>query len=122
MVAVFTLSDHAKTTAGILLLAAELFIPSGIFFIVALSAIVGGVIMAFLHDEKMGWLTLIGAFVVVPIVAAFLFHFWPRTPMGRKFFLTAGPDEDATLASMPVNVELEQLRGREDSYGEIVDE
>jgi len=31
--------------------------------------------------------------------------------MGRRFFLH-GPDEDSTLASMPVNLELEQLRGR----------
>ena len=31
--------------------------------------------------------------------------------MGRRFFLNT-PEEDATLASMPVNLELEQLRGR----------
>jgi membrane-bound serine protease (ClpP class) len=40
-----------------------------------------------------------------------LFHYWPKLPVGRQFFLS-GPDEDATAANMPVNVELEGLRGR----------
>src|SRR5262249_12341264 len=39
------------------------------------------------------------------------FHYWPKTPMGKRFFLT-GTQEDDTLAKMPVNLELEQLRGR----------
>jgi membrane-bound serine protease (ClpP class) len=99
--------------AGLLLLLAELFIPSGIFFVLAIVAIVGGVVMTFLYsgDAYTGWLTLLGTFVIVPAIAGILFHYWPRTPMGRRFFLNT-PEEDATLASMPVNLELEQLRGR----------
>ncbi len=31
--------------------------------------------------------------------------------MGKQLFLS-GPEEDATVASMPVNLELERLRGR----------
>lgn len=31
--------------------------------------------------------------------------------MGKRMFLS-GPDEDATIASLPVNLELERLRGR----------
>jgi membrane-bound serine protease (ClpP class) len=31
--------------------------------------------------------------------------------MGKRFFLS-GPEEDVTVASMPVNLELERLRGR----------
>ncbi len=96
---------------GLLLLTAELFLPSGLFFVLAVCAIVGGVVMTFLNDTYTGWLTLVLVFVVVPVLGGFLFHYWPRTPMGRRLFLT-GTDEDATLASMPVNVELEQLRGR----------
>jgi membrane-bound serine protease (ClpP class) len=53
-----------------------------------------------------------GTFVVVPVIAGILFHYWPRTPIGRRFFLSTSEEEDGTLASMPVNVELEQLRGR----------
>jgi membrane-bound serine protease (ClpP class) len=98
---------------GLLLLVAELFIPSGIFFVLALCAVIGGVVIAFLYsdDPYAGWLTLTFVFVALPTIAGLIFHYWPKTPMGRRFFLR-GPDEDATLAQMPVNVELEQLRGR----------
>jgi membrane-bound serine protease (ClpP class) len=40
-----------------------------------------------------------------------MFHYWPKTPMGRRLFQT-GSEEDATIASMPVIAELEMLRGR----------
>src|ERR1700730_4065914 len=97
--------------AGLFLLLAELFIPSGIFFVLTVLGIVAGVVMTFFHDTYTGSLTLIGVFVVVPILAGMMLHYWPRTSIGRRFFLNSS-DEDATLASMPVNVELEQLRGR----------
>src|SRR5437879_9016059 len=62
-------------------------------------------------DPSVGLITLIAVFLVVPALGSVLLHFWPKTRMGKRFFL-AGPEEDATLASMPVNIELEQLRGR----------
>jgi membrane-bound serine protease (ClpP class) len=100
--------------AGLFLLLAELFIPSGIFFVLSVCAIVAGVVITFLNsnDAYTGWLTLLGVFVVVPAVVGVLFHYWPKTPMGRRFFLQAAPDEADTLASMPGNLELEDLRGR----------
>ena len=105
---------YVLIAVGLLLLVLELFIPSGgILFVLAVSAIGGGVAMSFIHSEDpyTGWLTLIFVFIAVPALAAFMFHYWPKTPIGKRFFLK-GPDEDATVASMPVNVELEQLRGR----------
>jgi membrane-bound ClpP family serine protease len=98
--------------AGFLLLAAELFIPTGgVFFVLSVSGIAVGVVFAFLHDTTVGLLTLLGVFVAVPALGSILLHYWPRTPIGRRFFLT-GPDEDATVASLPANQELEQLKGR----------
>jgi membrane-bound serine protease (ClpP class) len=99
--------------AGIVLLLAELFIPSGIFFVLAVAAIVGGVVLTFTHSNEtyIGWITLISVFIVLPALGSMILHYWPRTPMGKRFFLNR-PEEDATLASMPVNLELEQLRGR----------
>jgi membrane-bound serine protease (ClpP class) len=90
-----------------------LFIPSGgILFVLAVCGIVGGVTMTFYHaDSTLGWLTLLGVFVLVPVIAGLAFHYWPKTPMGKRFFLKS-PDEDATVASMPVNLELEELRGQ----------
>jgi membrane-bound serine protease (ClpP class) len=99
--------------AGFVLLLAELFIPSGIFFVLAIVAIIGGVVLTFTEssDPYLGWITLIAVFVAIPSVMGILFHYWPRLPVGKRFFLS-GPEGDATLASMPVNIELEQLRGR----------
>jgi membrane-bound serine protease (ClpP class) len=97
---------------GLLLLVAELFIPTGgVLFVLSVGALVVGVAMNFAYDPSAGYVTLVTIFIAVPILAAVAFHYWPKTALGRRFFL-AGPQEDETVASMPVNLELEQLRGR----------
>jgi membrane-bound serine protease (ClpP class) len=103
---------------GFVLLVAEVFIPSGgILLVLSISCIVIGVGMTFYWgDVAIGLLTLIGVFIAVPMLTGVALHYWPRTRMGRRFFQT-GPEEDATVASMPVNLELEALRGR---YGRAV--
>ena len=97
---------------GLLLMVAELFIPSGgILFVLSISAIAIGVILTFVHGQTTyGIPTLIGVFILVPVIVTVGLHYWPRTPMGKRMFQT-GPEEDATVASMPVNLELERLRG-----------
>ena len=97
---------------GLLLMVAELFIPSGgILFVLSISAIAIGVILTFVHGQTTyGIPTLIGVFILVPVMVTVGLHYWPRTPMGKRMFQT-GPEEDATVASMPVNLELERLRG-----------
>jgi membrane-bound ClpP family serine protease len=99
---------------GVVLLVAELFIPShGVLTVLSLCAIAFGVMMTFLYgeDPMMGVITLVCIFVALPVLGGLMLHYWPRTRIGRRFFLH-GPDEDATIASMPVNTELESLRGR----------
>ena len=62
------------------------------------------VVMAFLYgDTSTGFLTLVGVFVIVPVLATAMLYLWPRTRVGKRFIL---PDQDATLAQMPVNLEL----------------
>jgi membrane-bound ClpP family serine protease len=110
---------YVLIAVGMVLLVAELFIPTGgVLFGLSVGAIVVGVAMTFIHSDNAytGVLTLLGVFIAVPVIAGVALHYWPRTSVGKRFFL-AGPDEDATVASMPVNVELEQLRGR---YGRTV--
>src|SRR5262245_53200129 len=96
---------------GLALLVAEVFVPSGgLLFVGSTLAIIAGVAMAFMYgDTSTGMLTLLVVFVAGPLLAAAALYYWPRTPMARRFIL---PDQDATLAQMPVNLELEQLRGR----------
>src|SRR5690348_1276144 len=93
--------------AGLLLLLAELLVPSGIFFVLSLAGIVGGLTLTFIHGGDggyTGWLSLLFVAVVVPATFGLVLRYWPRTPMGRRFFLQQASEEDATLASMPVNV------------------
>lgn len=98
---------------GLLLLIAELFLPTGgILFALAVGALVVGVAMPFFYgDMEKGMLILVAVFVIVPAVMGLMLHIWPKTPIGRRMIRT-GPEEDATVAAMPVNLELEQLRGR----------
>src|SRR6516165_7039704 len=108
---------YTLVVVGLLLLAAELFLPTGgILFVLAIGALVVGVAMTFASSTSRGMVTLISVFVIIPIVGPILIHYWPKTPLGRRFFLAA-QNEDDTLANMPVNLELEQLRGR---YGKTL--
>lgn len=106
---------------GLLLLGAEIFLPTGgILFVLALGSLVVGVAMVFAHDAqhdtRWGMATVVSLAVLIPVLGSLLLHYWPKTAIGRRFFLS-GPEEDATVANMPVHLELEQLRGR---YGKTV--
>ena len=112
---------YTLVVLGLVLLAAELFLPTGgILFVLAVGALIVGVAMTFSESAggstSRGFVTLIAVFVIIPILGPILIHYWPKTPLGRRFFLSA-QDEDQTLANMPVNLELEQLRGR---YGKTL--
>ncbi len=103
---------------GLVLLAVEVFVPSGgALFIAAMVAIVVGVVMIFYAPESegggttSGLLTLIALFLLIPAVVATALHFWPRTPMGKRFFLSQ-PDADSTMADLPEHVEMEALKGQ----------
>jgi membrane-bound ClpP family serine protease len=99
---------------GLLLLIAEFFLPtSGLLLAISLSAVFIGVAMTFFYSEdpSTGLITLIAVFIALPAIGGTMLHYWPRTPFGKRMFLN-GPDEDATIANMPVVLELEQLRGR----------
>jgi membrane-bound serine protease (ClpP class) len=104
---------YALIVMGLFFLAAELFMPSGTFLVLSLAAIVIGVAMTFIYsdDPTRGIVTLICVFAAVPLVGGAVLHYWPKTRIGKRFFLN-GPEEDATMANMPVNLDLEQLRGR----------
>ena len=98
--------------AGFLLMIAELFIPSGgVLSVLSACGILAGIVMAFFHNTETGLWTLLAVCVALPIVGGLALHYWPKTPMGRRFFLTA-PDEHATMASLPENLEMEGLRGQ----------
>lgn len=102
---------YALIAVGFLLLLGELFFTSGTLFVLALASIAAGVGLTFYYNSTTGLFTLLGVVVALPLFGGLLARYWSRTRMGRRMFLSA-PDEDATVASMPVNLELERLRGR----------
>jgi membrane-bound serine protease (ClpP class) len=104
---------------GLLLLVLEVFLPSGgLMMVLSFLALAIGVGLTFVYaeDTRTGVVTLVALLVIVPVMTMVLLYYWPRTRMGKRFILP-GPEEDATLASMPTNLELEHLRGQ---YGKTV--
>src|SRR5437868_4373333 len=102
---------YVLIAVGFLLLVGELFFTSGTLLVLALTSIAAGIGLAFYHGGSTGLFTLLGVLVALPVFGGLMLRYWPKTRMGRRMFLAAG-DEDATVAAMPVNLELEQLRGR----------
>jgi membrane-bound serine protease (ClpP class) len=102
---------YVLIAVGFLLLLGELFFTSGTLLVLALTAIAAGVGLAFYHGSTTGLFTLLGVMLALPLFGGLLARYWPKTRFGRRMVLSA-PDEDATIASMPVNLELERLRGR----------
>jgi membrane-bound serine protease (ClpP class) len=102
---------------GLILMVAELLLPTGgILFVIGIGGLIVGVAMTFSYDATHGLILVIALFVLLPTVGPLLLHFWPKTPMGRRFVLN-GPEDDAAIATMPVNLELEGLRGH---YGKTL--
>lgn len=108
----YDLLAYALIFLGLLLMAAELFLPTGgIVFVLGVGGVIAGVAIAFSRSPEQGMVTLIVVVILIPLLAPALLYYWPRTAIGKKFLLT-GPEDDATVAQMPVNLELEELRGR----------
>jgi membrane-bound serine protease (ClpP class) len=96
---------------GFALLLVELVFPSGILSAIALGAIAVGVALTFTEDLTTGVITLLVVCIGLPIVASFVLHYWPKTPIGRRLILQT-PSEETTLASTPGNQQLLLLIGR----------
>jgi membrane-bound ClpP family serine protease len=97
---------------GVVLMLAELFIPTGgiCFLLAALFALVGVTLIFIYGDTTTGVITLLGFFVATPILLSALFYLWPEALWGKR--LVPGPEDDVTVASMPGNAQLEQLKNR----------
>lgn len=107
---------YSLIALGLVLLLAELLIPSGILFALSLTAMLVGLAILFRTNASTGIGTLLVLLIAVPMLLAVGVRYWQKTPIGKRFVLQA-PSEEDTLAHLPVNVELEQLRGR---YGRTV--
>jgi membrane-bound serine protease (ClpP class) len=99
---------------GFLFLIGELMFPThGILIACGIFVDVVGVLLVFYYRGRYEGFVALGAIsLAMPLFAAFMFWIWPRTPMGRRMMLRLESEQTATIASLPANVELENLRGR----------
>lgn len=82
---------------GLILVVAEVFIPSGgTLSIGAVFAVGGSVVSAFQAGVLTGFVFLAAVIILVPIVLAVSFRFFPNTPIGR---LMMPPPPDAAAVS-----------------------
>ncbi len=98
---------------GMLVMAGELFFPAhGTLVTIGVCLDLAGVAVVFVFGgSTTGFITLAAVCIAIPIFGAAIMYLWPRTPLGKRLMIRP-EDHDATIATMPVLVELEQLRGR----------
>lgn len=102
---------------GFLLMGAELvLLAHGISLVLGVAAIIVGIAMIFANSSAHGVATLSTVLGLMVILGPLAIYIWPKTPVGKRLLLKAA-DEDDTVANLPVNLELEQLRGR---YGKTL--
>jgi membrane-bound serine protease (ClpP class) len=98
---------------GLLLLVAELFVTSGFLALLALCCLGAGIALPFYYgDPSTGVVNTLVVVLGVPTLIGFFMRYTTSAAFARRMLKPPGPEEDATVAKMPVNVELEQLRGR----------
>src|SRR4051794_37635002 len=96
---------------GFLLLVADVFLSSGVLLLLGVGCMLVGLAFLFRHDYEYrtsyGPWALAGVVIAVPLTAWALLRLGPLGRMARAL-----PPAEDTVASTPVNKELEQLRGR----------
>ncbi len=95
----------------LLLLSLELFIPSGgLLGIAAAAALIGSVVLAFMHSLEAGAIVLVGSAFGVPIFISFGLRLWPKTAIGKRM-LTFDPEADA-VQEAALRVERDAMIGK----------
>lgn len=95
---------------GLILLAAEVFIPSGgLIGLLALSLVGVSLYTAFRQSTDLGMKFLIADFMLMPLAVALALYIWPKTPLARRVFLRPPTAED--LAEAPAGGRLDHLIG-----------
>lgn len=75
---------------GVVLLAAEVFVPGGILGVMGGLALLGGVVMAFVDlGAGAGWIALAAALATVGLLLYLELGVLPKTRLGRRLFLDA---------------------------------
>jgi membrane-bound ClpP family serine protease len=80
---------------GLLLLVAEVFIPSGgLIGFLALCCLGLSLWRAFQHSTDLGLMFLLADACLLPMTMALAIHLWPRTPLAKRVFLPRPSPEE----------------------------
>ena len=97
---------------GVLILVAEIFIPShGILTVVGLGLLIAGIVQTFSYAGRdAGIIAVFACLVFVPAFAILAIKYWHRTPIGKRI---APPNPTLTAADTSVPIEeINSLIGR----------
>ena len=95
-----------------ILLVLEIFVPSfGLLTVMALGSLAGGIVIFFNYGAGWGYVGIINAFILIPVVWIITYKVLPNTSFGKKITLTE-PDREKGDA-IPDSNELETMKGRE---------
>lgn len=80
---------------GCVVLALEVFIPSGgVLAVISTAAFIGSILIAFKSGPRTGFAFVATTVVVVPAVVALALKYWPKTPMGKAIIGELPTDEE----------------------------
>ena len=98
---------------GLILLIAEVFIPSGgLIGILAVGLIVVSLGLAFAESMALGLKFLVAVCVLMPLALALAVHLWPRTPLAKWIFLKPPDPEDFDPDPVAHGLRLDHLIGQ----------
>ena len=94
---------------GLMLLLADLFVPSGgVLIVLGLGGMGVGIAFLFRYDTTVGVWALVATALALPVGGVLLFKLWAYTPLARM----AAPGPAPTDADIPFDQGLQLLRGR----------
>jgi membrane-bound ClpP family serine protease len=84
------------------LLIAEMLLPShGALGVIAVGAMVGGIVVCYRMSHALGLYVAVGLAVAAPFAGAAWMKLWPKTPLGRRLVLgSTRPPRDAGAAAL----------------------
>jgi len=87
---------------GIVLLVAELLLPTGgLLGVLGGLALVGGVVVCFMIDRWLGVAVAVGGVIAAPFIGAWAIRIYPKTPIGKKMILSG---EQTVVRPPPVHI------------------
>ena len=96
---------------GLILLIAEVFIPSGgLIGLLALGCVALSLWQAFSQSRELGLTFLVADFLLTPLAMALALYLWPKTPLAKRIFLK--PPEPEEIAVSHSGQRLDHLVGQ----------